>query len=732
MKTVAIIGGGIAGLTVAYELSKQKGYKVTLFEQDSRLGGLASSFPLDGYPIERYYHFICRSDTALINLIDELGLKEKLCWRPTSMGFFYKGQIYPFSSPFDLLRFKPLNLIEKLRFGINVIYSRNLKYWHKLESISARDWLIAHLGRHTYDVIWHPLLKVKFGKFYDSISASWIWHRIHRVATSRKKILQQEELGYLEGGTQTLIKALSEKIYQNKGTILTKSAVKTLHKEEDGFKLFVGEESHKFDCCVSTVSLPIFVQLVQNLSPKYAELLQRINYIGVVCMLLVVEKSITPNFWLNVNDPRIPFNGIIEFTNLDPNKDPSQLRKIVYIPYYLITTEERFSYSDEELLEEYVKAIKLINPKFSLEWISNMYVYRDQCAQPCCTTGFSHIIPPHKTPIDGLYLIDSSQLYPADRHLSGTISLAIGVCRQVMEEYVKCNLCGADDYRIIMRSKLHVDDRKEMINYFTPSQPNVKPGRIVKCQWCGLVYTNPRENEATISGRYEEVSDPYYAKQRRWKLKTFTKEIKKIEQIVPGGTLLEIGSSCGFFLEVARQRGWQTYGVELSKWACSFARKELNEYIFNGTLEEAQFPSQYFDLVYMSHVLEHIPDPTKALMEVNRILKVGGFVFIELPDIESFWARILKNKWWFMMGGHLYHFSKQSLQRLVEKCGFEVIKIKRPTKSVSLEFFISRINAYNKGVGDILSNLIQHVGLNNVGISVNLKDLIGVYAIKKW
>lgn len=420
---VAIIGGGVAGLSAAYYLLKQ-GNKVTLYESDETLGGLAASFDFGGGFIEKYYHFICMGDDDLLDLCNELDLGQKIFWRPTRMSFFYDGKLYPFGTPLDLLFFKPVSIPGRMRFGFNIIYSRSLKYWQALEEEPAHVWLKRHIGKKAYEVIWQPLLKIKFGECAEEVSASWMWHRIHRVAKSRKKMLQREMLGYLVGGTQTLINALSRKIQEMGGTIHTSSRVTSIVADEQGVKgVKVRGELTSYDRVVSTLALPLVRSLLPQSCTDYKERLSRIKYIGVVCMILKLSRPLTDSFWVNINDPHISFNGIIEYTNLNPRPDFGG-GKIAYIPYYLMTTQPRFTYEDEELLKEYSAALRLISGDFRPAEIHDYRVFRDAFAQAVCTTRFSEIIPEQKSPIPGFYLLDSTQLYPSDRTISGMIGLS--------------------------------------------------------------------------------------------------------------------------------------------------------------------------------------------------------------------------------------------------------------------------------------------------------------------
>jgi len=430
---VGIIGGGVAGLSAAYELSK-RGLKVTLYEKSHVLGGLASFFPLDDGFIERYYHFICLGDKPLFSLLEELKIKDKLKWIKTRMGLFYNGELYPFGSPTDLIKFPHITLREKLKFGFALmeIKSRKADDWKEIENIPSPEWLISKFGKNIYEILHEPLIRLKFGTYASKLSAAWMWARIHRIGKSRTKLTQREILGYIEGGTKTLIDKLEAEIINHGGEIIKETPVSSIELSSDppvlgqtGLKLKglkINSQTIEFDAVISTVPSPEFLALLPYLNGTYWENLKKIDSIGVMCVLMKIKKSLTENFWLNISDKRISLAGVIEYTNLNPCHFLNG-GKIIYLPQYLPSSDERFSWSDSKIISQYMEYLNIIRRDFREEDVKAAYVFRDKYAQPICEVGFSKIMPGIKTPIKGLYVTDSSQLHPDDRTISNSIDL---------------------------------------------------------------------------------------------------------------------------------------------------------------------------------------------------------------------------------------------------------------------------------------------------------------------
>jgi protoporphyrinogen oxidase len=334
MARISILGAGAMGLAAAYHAAKA-GHEVDVFEAGDEPGGMAAHFDFDGLSIERFYHFVCKSDTPTFALLEELGLKNAVIWRNTSMGYATLGGMYRWGDPLSLMRFPKLDLMSKLRYGALMYLASKRERWDELEQQSARDWITRWCGSRVWDILWARLFELKFDRHADHVSAAWIWRRIHRLSRSRASLFQ-EQLGYIEGGTETLVHALVAAIEQFGGRIHLSSPAKRVltQKDSKGYEavqtVVTATRSVPCDHVISTVPVQFVPDLVPTLPEQTKQAYRAIQNSGVICVLLKLARPVSPHFWVNIAEPNLEAAGIIEFSNLRPVD-----HAVVYVPFYV-------------------------------------------------------------------------------------------------------------------------------------------------------------------------------------------------------------------------------------------------------------------------------------------------------------------------------------------------------------------------------------------------------------
>lgn len=406
------------GLAAAFHVVRA-GHTVDVLEAAAEPGGMAAHFDLAGLSIERFYHFVCKSDTATMELLEELGIRQLLLWRNTSMGIFTDGKLRDWGNPIALLKFHEISVLSRLRYGLFAFLSVRRGRWDAIETESARSWIIRWCGTEVYERLWRPLFALKFYQYADEISAAWIWTRIRRIGRSRRSIMQ-EELGYIDGGSQTLIDSLCAAILKAGGRIRTQCpAQKVLVEDGKVTGVVTPNGVLHADAVISTVPTPLVSAMVPDLPVDWKARYESIVNMGVCCLVFKLKRSISPHFWVNISEPDIPVPGIIEFSNLRPMGNES----VVYVPYYMPYDNVKFRWTDEALLNEAFGYLQRLKPELTREDILAAHVARLRYAQPVCEPGFGAKIPPVQTSIKGLQIADTCFYYPEDRGISESVRL---------------------------------------------------------------------------------------------------------------------------------------------------------------------------------------------------------------------------------------------------------------------------------------------------------------------
>lgn len=417
VRDLAVVGAGAMGLAAAYHAAKA-GHRVTVFENDRVAGGMAAHFDFSGVSIERFYHFVCKADRPTFELMAELGIADLMRWVPTSMGYFSDGNLCKWGDPFALLAFPGLNLVDKIRYGLLAFTSTKRSNWKHLDTLTADRWIKAWVGERAYDKLWRRLFELKFFEHAGNISAAWIWTRLKRVGTSRRNLLQ-EELGYIEGGSEALVKALVEAIVRHGGEMRLGVPVKEItatNGRVTGVRTPEGE--YPADHVICTVPTPYVSRLAPSLPDDWKQRYDSIPNIAVVCVMFRLRRSVTRHFWLNISDKRIDIPGIIEFSNLRQLPDT-----MVYVPYYMPQSHPKFGNDDAFFVDEVFRYLQMINPAIDRGDIVATQVGRLRHAQPICAPGFLESLPDVVTPVAGLQIADTCYYYPEDRGIAESVRM---------------------------------------------------------------------------------------------------------------------------------------------------------------------------------------------------------------------------------------------------------------------------------------------------------------------
>ena len=406
------------GLAAAYRAVKN-GHEVDLIEAAPEPGGMAGHFDFDGVSLERFYHFVCRADEPTFALLHELGLSSAMQWRSTSMGVFTGGKLHRWGDPKALLSFPHLSLLQKVRYGLFALVCVRRNSWPAIEHESAKSWIIRWCGEGVYQRLWQPLFDYKFYEYADNISAAWIWTRIRRIGRSRRSMMQ-EELGYIDGGTLTLVNALIARTQAHGGRIhLGEPAAEIISENGRVTGVRTAKGFYAADAVISTAPTPLISSLVPGLPDDWKQRYEAIHNIGVICVIFKLRRSVSPHFWVNISEPGIEIPGVIEFTNLRNVGGET----IIYVPYYMPVTNPKFSWTDEQLLDESFACLRRLNPVLTREDIVATKVARLRYGQPICEPGFAAKIPPVQTPIAGLQIADTCFYYPEDRGIAESVRL---------------------------------------------------------------------------------------------------------------------------------------------------------------------------------------------------------------------------------------------------------------------------------------------------------------------
>ena len=429
---VGIVGGGITGLTAAFYLLRA-GYKVTVLEARPQVGGLATYFNFGPFHWDKFYHCILTTDAPLLQLIQDIGLKDEIRWTETKVGFFTNSRLHSMTTSLDFLRFPGISIWEKMRLALGILYTARIKEGLQLEQEPIGPWLTKIFGAGNYQKLWQPLLKCKLGDSSKLVSASFIWATIRRLYSTRDKgASKKERMGYVRGGYDTVFNRLLELITNMGGNVLCGVKIARI-KSNSGRGVIIESETGdlKFDYGISTAPSRPFAQLVPDLEPAYKASLERIQYMGMVCCVLLLKRKLTPYYCTNLTDD-LPFTGIIEMTNLISLTE-TQGRHLVYLPKYTSPGDPLFEASDEDVRQLFYSSLKRVIPDLQDSEVERTFVFRERLVQPIPVLNYSALLPPMQTPIPDLWLANTTQIINSTLNNNEMVKIA----KQAVDAVIK-------------------------------------------------------------------------------------------------------------------------------------------------------------------------------------------------------------------------------------------------------------------------------------------------------
>ena len=290
---------------------------------------------------------------------------------------------------------------------------------------------------------------------------------------------------------------------------------------------------------------------------------------------------------------------------------------------------------------------------------------------------------------------------------------------------IVCPLCSSDDYSVLSLSRYPANLTAEQLQQaFRASSDEKLMDQLVRCRGCELVYVNPRIDDALLVESYESAVDPAFIEQNPERIQTFSKLLKKMLPRVgyqrrPGARLLDVGCAGGAFLVAARDYGFIVTGVEPSHWLAESGRAQYGLDIRQGILSPGLFPDESFDVITLWDVIEHVTKPAGLLDSIRRLLKHDGLLLVNYPDFGSGMARLLGQRWPFLLSVHLLYYTRKTITRQLLKAGFEPMRIQPHFQTLKLGYILKRMEPYI-GLSRSIRSVIEQVRLGDLPVTYNM------------
>jgi Protoporphyrinogen oxidase len=434
-QTWGIIGGGIMGMTLAHRLAQQ-GHKVTLFEAAPELGGLASAWKIHNFVWDKFYHVILLSDAHTRGILKDLDLDDNIDWVETKTGFYTDGKLYSMSNTVEFLSFPPLSLIDKFRLGVTIFVASKLKNWKRLEQIPVETWLKRWSGKNTFNKIWLPLLRAKLGESYKQTSTAFIWATIQRMYAARRSGLKKEMFGYVKGGYAEILRSFEAKLIAEGVEIKTSHQAAEISSSANTVTVkFTNGNERLFNNVISTLPSGISAGICKGLTKQETDKLNGIEYLGVICASVVLDREISPYYVTNITDTWVPFTGVIEMSSLVEKKNFGG-DSLIYLPKYLKADDPLFQATDKEIEDLFLGALIHMYPFLSESNIKYTGIARAKKVFALSTLGYSQNLPSVKTSLPGVYILNAAHITNGTLNVNETIQIADSKLKEILTENV--------------------------------------------------------------------------------------------------------------------------------------------------------------------------------------------------------------------------------------------------------------------------------------------------------
>lgn len=435
-KQIAIIGAGVAGLSAAWDLARA-GNRVTIYEAGGEVGGLAAGFRDTNWEwtLEKFYHHWFETDSELLKLADEVGIRSKIFFPRPKTSYWLDNQIVRSEmTPYSVLFKLPLSIVAKFRVALAGAY---LKYvvrdWHGLEQATADTWLQRYMGPEAYRKLWQPLLIGKFSDLYQKVNMAWLWARI-KTRTLR--------LGTYEGGFQAFINDVAAAVEKQGVEICLNSPVQHIAQAGNKLALTIAGETLQFDQVLSTLGPGLMLKIVDGLpNTEYGKKVSQLQSIGAVCVVFALKQSLLTDgtYWLNLpatspdkTKSEFPFLALVEHTNwMDKVHYGGDV--LVYCGDYVPMGHEYLTMPEDELAQRFMSVLSRFNPAFRPDWVRKSWVFRAPYAQPIPEVNHSQRVPTIETPLSGLYWASMSHVYPWDRGTNFAVEIGRRAAQHMLE-----------------------------------------------------------------------------------------------------------------------------------------------------------------------------------------------------------------------------------------------------------------------------------------------------------